>query len=163
MRVLWIVVLLASAWPARAESVRPERAISLRSAIDLAIRRNPTLAAAVADVDAARGAATAARGLDDVLLDGRASWLETRQQLLAGSPLQQPSFDDVAGSVSLTKPLATGGRIGLVLSNEYNRTDFVTPNGANAGQLDRQTSTVYAPSLQLTLQHPLLRGLGVGV
>jgi hypothetical protein len=55
------------------------------------------------------------------------------------------------------------GRISLVVSNEYSRSDFATPSVANSGQFDRQSQAAYTPSVQLTLQHPLLCGLGAGI
>jgi outer membrane protein TolC len=140
----------------RAQPAR--RALPLQEVIAVAVRGNPTLAAAGADLVTAEGGVTTARGLDDLVIDGSSAWLESRREIVAGNPLQQPELDDVLLQLSLTKPLATGGRIGLRLSTEYTRTEFLSDLGMGDTQLS--ISEVKSPSLQLTFFHPLLRGVG---
>jgi outer membrane protein TolC len=149
-----ILLLLLAARAAWAEP----RSLALAEAVAQAVRGNPALAAAGADVGIARAAVLAARGLDDFVLDAGVSYRHNRRELVAGTPVQTPALDGVSASVALTRPFASGGRIGLRLLGDYSLTRFTT-------QLDpmtvaRSTSEEYAPSLQLTFFHPLLRGLG---
>jgi outer membrane protein TolC len=149
-----LVVLLALSPWALASAQPARRSITLREAIALGIRGNPSLAAAGADVGMAEGAVEAARGLDDFVLDAGASWRKSRRIPLLDDPLQQLEADEVTGigaTLGLTKPIASGGRLGLRLNNDYTRTP------------SRNLPQAYTPSLQLTLQHPLLRGFGPAV
>ena len=133
----------------------------LRDAIALAVRSNPTLAAAGADVRIAEAGVVAARGLDDFVLELGASWDEVRRELVPGTPVQRPAEDQVSGSLALWKPLATGGRVGLGLVGDYTRIRFATDYAMGGGM--RTAVDEYVPSLRLSLEHPLLRGFGVGV
>jgi outer membrane protein TolC len=155
-------LLLASAAPAGAQSAPGPRAITLEEAIKLAVHGNPALAATGADIAIAAAAAESARGPDDFVIDASANWLETRSKVVEGTPVQQPAYDELSASLSLRKPLPTGGSLGLRLLGDFNRTRFATELGASAGPA-RPPVDFYAPSLQLTFAHPLLRGRGVNV
>jgi outer membrane protein TolC len=144
---------------ARAEAPRP---LSLEDAIGLAVRGNPALAAAGADLLIAEAAVEAARGLDDFVIDAGGRWHQDRREPVAGTPVQQPAVDGVSASLGVTRPLPTGGRLGLHLGGDYSLTRFTTEldmTGATA----RSTSEAWAPAVQLRLDHPLLRGLGISV
>jgi outer membrane protein TolC len=156
LRPVTLAVLLAGGSTARAEP----RALRLEEAVTLAARENPALAATGAEVRVAAAGIESARGLDDLVLDATASYLQTRRELVAGTPVDRPAFDDVAGSIGLVKPLPTGGRLGLRLLGDYNRTRFATEMDAMTA---RPPIDVYSPSLQLTFAHSLLRGRGVAV
>ncbi len=136
------------------------RAVRLQEVVALALAHNPTLGAAVADVDYAKGQVVAARGLDDLSLDAFGQWTDSRRPLVAGTPVQTTASDDLLGSVQLTQPLPTGGKIGLRLSTEWTRSEFETQRADGTG-FDPSASTVWAPSLQLVISHSLLRGAGV--
>jgi outer membrane protein TolC len=153
------VLLLA---PALRADARP-RAVALGEAIAMAVRGNPGLAAVAADVRIAEAVSEQARGLDDFVLDASASWRENRSELVAGSPVQQPVSDQASAALSLTRPLPTGGKLGLHLLGSYSRTQFATGLLESMMPLARSTAEEYAPALQLSLAHPLLRGFGVGV
>ncbi|MEO8182494.1 MAG: TolC family protein [Deltaproteobacteria bacterium] len=152
-----LVVLLLFAERAAAQA----RALSLRDAIALAVRQNPPLAAAGAEVRIAEAGMLAARGLDDFVLQARADWRDTRRGAAPRLPEQAQAFHEVSGSLSLTRPLAAGGRVGLHLQAGYGRTRFGTD--LDAMMLERSASEAYAPSLQLSLEQPLLRGFGADV
>lgn len=145
------------------------RSLTLREAITLAARDNPALAAAGAELRIAEAGIEAARGLDDQLLEITGSWVDQRRELVIDRPgVQEPAVDRLGGSLGIFQPLPTGGRLGLELSNEYSRTRFSTLVESMQMTGDptlRRASTneVFAPALQLTLQHSLLRGFGVGV
>jgi outer membrane protein len=158
LRLLSLLSLLTIASRAGAQPARP---LSVKEAIALAVRQNPALAAAGAEVGIAEAGILAVRGLDDFVLEANAAWNELRRQPVAGTPVQQRAFDEAIGALSLIKPLPTGGRVGLHLVGGYNVTRFETDLGA--GVIGRSTAAAYAPSLQLSFQHPLLRGLGVDV
>jgi outer membrane protein TolC len=142
-----------------AETADAVRAVGLKEIVSLALEHSPTLGAAVADMDYAQGQVLAARGLDDLSLDAYGQWSETHRPLVAGTPVQTTSSDDLLGWVQLTQPLPTGGKIGLRLQNDWTTSQFQTQN--MAGGFDPSASTVWAPSLQLVLSHSLLRGVGV--
>jgi len=136
------------------------RAVGLKEVISLALQQSPALGAAVADVDYAEGQKLAARGLDDLSLDAFAQWLENKRPLVEGTPVQTTASDEILGWVQLTQPLPTGGRIGLRLSNDWVRSQFQTQRQDGSG-FDPSQSAVWTPSLQLTLSHSLLRGIGM--
>jgi outer membrane protein TolC len=147
------------------------KAVALNEAIALAVRGNPGLAAAGAEVRIAAAAAVAARGADDFVLDLTANWLENRRDIVPGRGLQAASSDEVTGTLGLTKPLPTGGRLGLRLVSEFSRVRLVDAGTADSTADPMQVGMVgsrravdeYVPSLQLAFQHPVLRGFGVDV
>jgi outer membrane protein TolC len=136
-----------------------ERPVALRDVLTLALEHNPTLGAAVADVAIGDAMVVAARGLDDFVVGAGGTWSQYRRPLVSGSPVQQPALDDVVLSAQVTRPLPTGGSIGLRLSDEFTQSQFASDN--MMGGYDRSRSIAWAPSLQLVLTHPLLRGIGV--
>jgi len=155
--LLPILVLLLCTERAAAQA----RAVSLRDAVALAVRQNPALAAAGAEVRIAEAGMLAARGLDDFVLQASADWRDARGEAVAGGPVQEQAFDEVSGSLALTRPLAAGGRLGLRFQTGYSRTRFATDLGGML--LEPSTAEAYAPSLQLSLEQPLLRGFGADV
>ena len=157
--LLSLVLTIAAATSADGEALR---AVALKDVVALALAHNPTLGAAVADVDFAEGQLRAARGLDDLSLDASSTWTENRRPIVAGTPVQTTAYDDVLGWLQLTQPLPTGGKIGLRLQNEWTLSQFQTQRMDGTG-FDPSTSTVWAPSLQLVLSHSLLRGIGIHV
>jgi outer membrane protein TolC len=158
VRVRSLALLLLLSTPALAETRRP---LTLHDAIAAAFRGNPTYAVADADVRIAEGAVVAARGLDDFVLDAAGAWQRNRQPVIVGPSSQTPAVDAFTGTLALTKPLATGGRMGLRLNNSVQHTQFV--NTAIDGMMSSRFVDLYAPGLQLTFQHPVLRGLGPSV
>jgi len=137
------------------------RALTLRDAIALAVRQNPALAAAGAEVRIAEAGIVAARGIDDVVLQASADGRHTRREALAGLPVQERAFDEVSGALSLTRALAAGGRLGLQLQAGYSQSRSETDLGSR--MLERSASEAYEPSLQLSWEQPLLRGFGADV
>jgi outer membrane protein len=154
-RLLALGVLLIS-MPAAAQT----RPLSLREAVALAVRQNPTLAAAGAQVAAAQAARLAARGLDDLVLSATTGVTAVRREPVPGVPVQERAVDELVGSVALTQPLPTGGRAGLHLETGVRRTSFATELTPPA--LARATSE-HTPAVSLSLDQPLLRGFGVDV
>lgn len=166
---LWVLqILLLSTLAYGNELASRSEPIGLRDAVAHAVKYSPALLQSGAELAIAGGHVEAARGLDDLVLDLTVSWLERRQQLVMGAPVQQPAFDDLLAAISLTQPLPTGGRLGLRLSNDYSRTEYASVLGTSMGtgldaELQRSSSEAIAPSLQVFLQHPLLRGFGAKV
>jgi outer membrane protein TolC len=157
VRLLSLLVLLLCAETAVAQA----RALSLREAIALAVRRNPALGAAGAELRIAEAGMLSARGLDDFVLEAGAGWRDTRREPMPGAPVHERAFDELSGSLSLTRPIAAGGRLGLQLQSGYSRTRF--ENELDGAMPERSASEAYAPSLQLSLEQPLLRGFGADV
>jgi outer membrane protein len=154
--VLALPVVLCA--PAAAAAQERGHSLGLREAVILAARNNPTLAAAVADVAIADANMTAAAGVDDWLWDASATWNRTRLPYVPGTPVEQTKGDDVLVSTALTRPLPTGGAIGVRASTEVFGGEYVSDSGAGP-----QTSTAMyqSPALQIFASHPLLRGAGV--
>jgi outer membrane protein TolC len=137
------------------------RPLALRDAVALAVRNNPTLAAAGADVVIADAGATTAAGVDDWLWNASATWHRSRVPYVPGTPVQQTEGDDVLLTAALTRPLPTGGAIGLRVSDDLFSGAYVTDPGSGPPQTT--TAAYQAPSVQLFASHPLLRGAGVDV
>lgn len=145
--------------PLRAARALPP--LTLTEVVARAVRENPALAAAGAQLAEADAALLAARGLDDPVLSARAEARRTRREAVPGQPVQERALDALAAGVSLSQPLPIGGRLGLHADGGYSHTRFETES-ADLGR-SRLASEQYAPSLQLTLEQPLLRGAGVAV
>src|SRR6185312_6665284 len=158
-----LFVLAAAAATVRVDAAEigtpAPKPVGLKEIIGIALKQSPTLNASVADVDYAEGQVTAARGLDDLSLDAFGQWTSSRHPLVSGTPVQTTASDDILGWAQLTQPLPTGGRVGLRFTNEWTRSQFETQN--MMGGFDPSSSTVWAPALQLTISHSLLRGIGI--
>ncbi len=134
---------------------QPARAISLTEAIRLAVKQNPTLAKAISDVHSAHARILEASGLDDFIVDGSANWLSNHVTLL-DVRLAQSATNQIGFAASLTRPLPTGGRLGLRLGANW--TQFATAAGTLPASNHR-----FTPSIFLTFAHPLLKGAGVDI
>jgi outer membrane protein len=154
--LLVLIGFLLISVPAAAQT----RPLSLRDAVALAVRQNPALAAAGAQVATAQAASLAARGLDDLVLSASTGVRAVRREPVPGVPVQQRALDELVGSVSLTQPLPIGGRAGVNLETGYRRTSFATELTPPA---PAQATSEHTPSLSLSLEQPLLRGFGVDV
>lgn len=152
---------LATVWLVSTRAAADVRALSLHDAVSLAVRQNPTLAAAGAQLVAAEADVLAARGLDDPVLGANATLQRTRREPVPGTPVQERAVDQLRGALSLTQPLPIGGRAAIQLETGYGRTEFSTE--AATDLLERSTSEQYSPALQLSIEQPLLRGFGVDV
>lgn len=137
-----------------------DRALSLRNAIAQAVQNNPGLAATVEDVAAADAMVVRSTGQQDWTVDLKADWVRYRRGEVADIPIQQPESDEIKTSLSVSRALPTGGRIGLSLNEEYSRTEYVSGVGSTA---ERLTIPVVSPSVLLNYTQPLLRGAGSSV
>jgi outer membrane protein TolC len=135
------------------------RPIRLHDAIEIAVRQNPQLQAALADVAVAEGNVEAARGLDDLTLDAAGTWTEQR---IPGSTFLPTEFDDLNGSIALTQPIPTGGKLQLKFSTDYQRTRILSFD-TEGNPVQSPPTEVYTPQLTLGLTHSLLRGFGTDV
>jgi outer membrane protein TolC len=152
-----IVVALCS-WGGRA--LADPRSLTLKEAVALAVRQNPALAAAGAELEAAQGAVLAARGSDDLVLSASSEYRAVHREQALNGPLPELTSDGFAGALRLTQPLPFGGRVALGFETAYDRTQY---QGATAGMPVRSTVEQWSPAIQLSLEQPLLRGFGVGV
>ncbi len=145
----WIIALCCTSGPAAAAP-----ALTLQQAVALALRHNPELAEAKAELAAAAGAQLAARGLDDAVLSASAAYRLQRANLTA---LQgPPRSDQVTAVLQLEQPLPSGGRLALGLDTSYLR-------GPGAALPLPSAGGAYTQALQLSLEQPLLRGSGAAV
>lgn len=154
---LALALATAALGPARAEG---PRALGLREAVALAVRNNPTLATAVVDVAIADAGVLAARGADDFVWDAAGTWTRSRHEVVPGTPVQQSRGDHGSFSTALSRPLPTGGSVGLRLSMELVRERYLSYLGP---QPELSTYDAGVPALRLFVAHPLLRGAGVEV
>lgn len=145
-----LVVALA-ARPGGAQERGGPRPLALREALTVAVRQNPSLAAESLDVVIADAEIEQARGLDDYVVTGAASWSSNR----GGSPFPgAPPFESDTISVSggLVRALPDGGRAGVEFVGSYTlATDFFT-QGQKAEQ--------WQPRLSVSFYQPILRGFG---
>jgi outer membrane protein TolC len=145
---------------ATVEAQERGHSLGVREAVVMAASNNPTLASAVVDVAIADANVTAAAGADDWLWDASASWNRTRLPYIPGTPVEQTKGDDVVVSTALTRPLPTGGAVGVRGSAEIFAGEYVSDSGSGP---QTSAATYQAPSLQIFASHPLLRGAGVNV
>ncbi|HEY2744710.1 MAG TPA: TolC family protein, partial [Polyangia bacterium] len=135
------------------------RAVGIKEIVAEALAHSPTLGAAVADVDYAEGQVLAARGLDDLSLDAFGQWTDGHHSLVSGIPVQTTVSDDLLGWAQLTQPLPTGGKVGIRFTNEWTRSNYQEQQADLS--FAPSSATLWAPALQLTISHSLLRGVGM--
>jgi outer membrane protein TolC len=125
--------------------------IGLRDALKLAVRQNPKLASETIDVAIADAQIRGTYGLDEFQVEASANWSSSRSEG-SGDFFRSQSSDRLDLAAGLTKPLSTGGSVGLKFDGSY---QDVTPNIPG---LDPYTT--YSPALTVTFFQPLLRGFG---
>ena len=136
-------------------------ALTLNVAVARAARTNPTLAAAIVDVRIANAQRYASLGLDDSFVRAASSWNQWEAGVVPGIPIQQVGLKQGLLDLSLIKPLRSGGEVGLHLTDNYTRSVTAVVLPPNPTELT--VGTLNAPSLQLSLEHPLLQGFGAAV
>ena len=134
-----------------------EAQVTLREVLGAALQKNPDLLAASAALEEQRGVALSAAGIDDFILDAHLRFRADEASLLEDLFNQQPSHRELGGDVGLVKPLPTGGNIGVRFSTNYFRDEFARLD--DTGTVFT-TSTSYNPAVLLTIDQPLLRGIG---
>jgi outer membrane protein TolC len=133
--------------------------LRLTDVIEQAVKKNPTLLEAGADLGVAEGNLLSAEGIDDFQLDLVGRYSRNEATLLPNSQqVQEPSVQDFSGELDLTRNLPTGGSLGLRFTTDHNRGSFFDPT-VPEGMRDSLTVTT-SPSLELVWNQPLLRGLG---
>ena len=146
----------------RARAEQSSRSLTLRESIALAVRGNPTLAAAGVDVSIADANRLAAAGLDDFIVDASGTYNNSQNAILPDVLLQTVDSHDMRGEIALTKPLATGGRVGLHLVGGYSHQRSAIMIDPTMPPIE-SVSKDYSESLQLKFEQPLLRGFGPAV
>src|SRR5215510_6167092 len=144
--VLAAAILLAAP-AARADG------ITLDDALRRALSENPLLARAVVDVEVTDARVLQASGLDDFVVGAAATWQRARGENVSGQATPLTPYDAVDANVSLTRPFATGGTVGVKFDAPWAR--LGAPTGG--------TFDVYQPSASIVFTHPLLRGRGFDV
>ena len=130
-----------------------EERITLREALERAVKANPTLASEAVDVMIAEAQYLQATGVDDFTIDANANVQFIRTDPVEGQPFQQLATDRVDLGGGITKNFSTGGRVGLSFDNSYQRSlqRFGT---------DDFESEVWNPRLTVNVFQPILRGFG---
>lgn len=129
----------------------------MHDVLSTAVQQNRTLRSSDADIEIARANEYAARGSEDLLLDGQVNYTGRRTSAIPDANFQQLQSDSIHGEFGATKPLSFGGRIGLRASQDYDRQVTRLQLGTMSTET---TSSSVTPALQLTYFMPLLRGFG---
>ncbi len=132
--------------------------MALRDVIHTAVKQNRALRAADADIQIAEANELGARGNEDLLLDGEASYTGRRSSAVENAPFQNLEQDTVHTEFGVTKPLWFGGRVGLRAVHDYDRQ--VTRLQLEDMSLGDATSETFNPAGQVTYFMPFLRGFG---
>jgi len=154
-----VVLAVLVPLPARADEPAT-RPIDLPTAIAIALRQNDRYQGEVVDVDIASANLYAARGADDLLIEGSVGALTRRTEPVDGPFYQETALDTVGGSIGLWKPLATGGRVGVDVRDDVTRTTSRIDTGAPGTMPLDLEYTVHGPRAELVFMQPLLRGRG---
>lgn len=130
-----------------------EERITLRDALERAMKSNVTLAAEGVDVVIQEALMQQASGVDDFAVTAAANVFFNRNDAVEGQPFQQLATDRIDLSGGLTKNLSTGGRIGVNVENTYTR-QVQQFGGMNF------ESEVWNPRVSVDFYQPILRGYG---
>jgi outer membrane protein TolC len=149
-----VVVVLA---PAAARADDDTRELGLATAVAAALRHNDTVLAERTDVAIADAEVRASSGADEVVVEGQVGALIRDTEPVAGPFFQETSLDQLAASIGVWKPLATGGRLGVTFRDDVTRARVRIDAGE--GPIDL-SYTVHAPRTEVVLVQPLLRGRG---
>jgi outer membrane protein len=125
----------------------PTRATSLPELLEIAIRQSPPLQTAVLDIEIARAQIEQTWARNDWGFSAQATGSWTEGTLIQGVMVSGSRRFNLSGQVG--RNIATGGRIGLIVGSQYQKT----------------TSSVFASenwsdSVALQFAQPLLRGRG---
>lgn len=152
---LWIaaVVLL----PAVAGAA--PRALTLPDALALALRHNPTLAAARVAVVDAQGRELHARGAYEPTLEITASAQDARNDPRISPFPEDLHREQVVAQATITQPFRDGSRLALRASAAAGQTTTRTLNGDASQDITIETVT---PTIDLTFDEPLWGGRGAG-
>jgi outer membrane protein TolC len=150
---LALVSTSASAQKAEDEQAAPAaRSISLGELLEHAVRHSPELATARIDVTIAEARVLEAVGLEDWLLAMSGRYDRRRTESVAGNLVGTDELDRLAGNVSLSKLLFTGGTFSVEGDSTRSETLFAFGGGTR--------TTEVTTSLTGRLFQPLLRGRG---
>jgi outer membrane protein len=134
-----------SAWAGEA------RATTLPALLQVAVRQSPALQSARFDVAIAEARIAQTWGRNDWLLQAKLSGSYLANVVTGGTELD--SVTQLNGSADLTRPLSTGGTIGIHVASDYERDVF--PEITKIPTIKSWTQRISA-----SLAQPLLRGRG---
>lgn len=151
-------VLVAA--PASAEELHAKDALAR------AARKNPTLAAAVADLTQANAAVTSEEARYDALLALTLNGTHTRNPNLTMQGVNVGTTDVIQGDATLKKTLGWGTQLSAAVGVTWTRTATPVFLGAGTGGAASATPVIltlgpgYLASVKLGVTQPLLRGAG---
>lgn len=140
---------------------RPARAMSLRQVLEVVVQQNPDLARARVDIASAEAGALEASGLDDWTIGASGQVDIARAEAIEGQPFQTTDSNAVNLSADATRPLPSGGTIGLSLGAGYNQSTFAVLD--QMGESFDIDSKSLSGSLVASFTHPLLGGRGARI
>jgi outer membrane protein len=150
---LCALVLLGSA-PARAA----EQPLTLMKAIEYAVKSNPDLRRERIAIDVADAQLEASRGAFDFLLSSSLLYSRETTPPISSQDFQGGVNSNLNLNLGLARQLETGGAVSLNLrTNQYD-----TNNRLQCGTLAGAATdcTIYGSGVNLSFNHPLLRGFG---
>ncbi len=145
--------------PAHSKPPLPQT-LSVRAAVHLAADHNPTLRAALLDIDGAESLVSAAEDQYPLMLQLDAGATHLRTPRLAAPSVVTATSDSVVLGSELTKAFPWGTNIGFRVEGTWfeSRTQLF-PNSPQ----QVETGPGYSLSARLTLLQPILRGAGTDV
>lgn len=151
---------LAQEAPSSAEEAnqRPARSINLRQVLDVVVQQNPELARAQVGIAEADASSLAAAGLDDWTVGASGTGSISRTEFVDGQPFQTTSSDSVDLSADVTRPLTSGGTLGVSVGGGFSKSTFAVL--ADGGQSLEFDSKAWSSSVTAIFTQPLLAGRG---
>ena len=143
---------------AEAANQRPARSMSLRQVLDVVVQQNPELARAQVGIAEADANTLAAAGLDDWAVGASGTGTITRSEFVDGQPFQTTATDSVDLSADVTRPLTSGGTLGLSVGGGFSKSTFAVL--AEGGSNFDFESKAWSSSVTATFTQPLLAGRG---
>ncbi|MBK9035026.1 MAG: TolC family protein [Myxococcales bacterium] len=136
------------------------RRLTLADALAVARTDNPALRGQQVAVARAEATARAARGVDDLIVEGGVEGTARTSPAIAGAAFQDTATRAVAARASVWQPLPWGGRVGVQVADDVAR---VTSRVAIGGPAVDITTTAHRPRVELIWLQPLARGRGRAV
>lgn len=149
-----IAVLILSINLSLAANTYAATKVSLNNFISETIRNNPTVRAYLQSYSQAKGEEYAARGIDDVNLEGLFSLAKKEQPQISG--FESTQDHQISYKIGVNKIVSqTGTRLGASYNNFWNKSTY-TPVFTN---LFNPMNPYYTPSITLFLTQPLLKNI----
>jgi len=155
---LLLVLAPSVASPQPPPAAPPTEPLGLVQALERAVAGNIDLRRDRVSIELADANLLAARGQFDFLLTGALNFQRSTQPPLTAQDIASGYTNDLGFDIGVTRNLETGGLLRLSLQNDRIDTNSRLSCGSPAGVAT--TCSFYNSQLDLTFNHPLLRGFG---